>query len=37
VYDYFEHDGRRPASDVDFNAAVVSMIGKAKAACGLRG
>ena len=37
VYDYFEHDGRRPASDVDFNTAVVSMIGKAKAACGLRG
>lgn len=36
VYEYFEHDGRRPASDVDFNAAVVSMIGKAKAACGLR-
>jgi predicted dehydrogenase len=37
VYDYFEHDGRRPASDVDFNAAVVSTIAKAKAACGLRG
>jgi predicted dehydrogenase len=37
VYDYFEHDGRRPASDVDFNTAVVSTISKAKAACGLRG
>jgi len=37
VYDYFEHDGRRPASDVDFNAAVVSTIAKAKATCGLRG
>jgi predicted dehydrogenase len=37
VYDYFEHDGRRPVSDVDFNAAVVSTIAKAKAACGLRG
>jgi predicted dehydrogenase len=37
VYGYFEQGGRRPASDVDFNAAVVSTIGKAKAACGLRG
>lgn len=37
VYDYFEHDGRRPASDVDFNTAVVATIAKAKAACGLRG
>jgi predicted dehydrogenase len=35
VYSYFEQGGRRPASDVDFNAAVVATIGKAKAACGL--
>jgi predicted dehydrogenase len=36
TYDYFEHDGRRPASDVDFNTAVISTIAKARAACGLR-
>ncbi len=35
VYGYFEQAGRRPASDVDFNTAVVSTISKAKAACGL--
>ena len=35
VYAYFEHGGRRPVSDVDFNTAVVGIIGKAKAACGL--
>ena len=35
VYSYFEQQGRRPASDVDFNTAVVGTIGKAKAACGL--
>lgn len=35
VYGYFEQTGRRPASDVDFNTAVVATIGKAKAACGL--
>jgi predicted dehydrogenase len=37
VYSYFEQGGRRPASDVGFNAAVVSTISKAKAACGLHG
>jgi predicted dehydrogenase len=36
VYDYFERDGSRPASDVDFNTAVVSTISKAKTVCGLR-
>lgn len=35
VYGYFERDGRRPASDIDFNAAVVATIGRAKTACGL--
>lgn len=36
VYTYFEHDGSRPASDVDFNTAVVCTISKAKTVCGLR-
>jgi predicted dehydrogenase len=36
VYTYFEHDGSRPASDVDFNTAVVCTISKAKSVCGLR-
>jgi predicted dehydrogenase len=35
VYAHFEQGARRPASDVDFNTAVVATIGKAKAACGL--
>ena len=37
VYAYFEQGARRPASDVDFNTAVVATIGKAKAACGVLG
>ena len=36
VYTYFEHDGSRPTSDVDFNTAVVCTISKAKRVCGLR-
>jgi hypothetical protein len=35
VYGYFEAEGRPPASDVDFNAAVVATISKAKAAAGI--
>lgn len=35
VYAYFEQNARRPASDVDFNSAVVATICRAKAVCGL--
>jgi predicted dehydrogenase len=36
VYAYFEQDGSRPPSDIDFNTAVVCTIGKAKTVCGLQ-